>query len=164
MRLFAGIYPPLSMVEDLAKLAGRLKQIYPTAAFVKPDRMHVTLRFFGDAEAADAARSIETAIADTAAFDLELDHIDSFPNRESARVLHCGLKEPEFVERMISAMARPDDREPHAHMTLARFRPKQSVELAAIEPLVFRAAKVTLVNSVLGANSRYEVVREWTLR
>ncbi len=83
---------------------GRMK-----ASWVRPDRMHLTLQFFGDADAALEQR-MRDALAEhitEAPFDVSFEGLGIFPERGSPRVLWLGLRDGVEALRRIQRQSRP---------------------------------------------------------
>ena len=78
------------------------------ASWVRPDRMHLTLHFFGDADAAIEQRA-RTALAepiDEPAFDISFHGLGFFPERGSPRVLWLGVGDGlDALRRIHAALA-----------------------------------------------------------
>jgi 2'-5' RNA ligase len=161
MRLFAAIFPPPDVVQKLAEVSQAVKALHTSAITVKPEKMHVTLRFFGDADLEKTVNIVNEAVSKYGeSFDLTFDHIDAFPLRKTARVIFAGAQDPRPVLRLMKAVET--DR-PHAHLTLARLPKPRTVKLAKFEPITFRADRIVLVNSTLGEGGKYETLQEWKL-
>ena len=160
MRLFAAIFPAAETVAKLAEVAKAVKQLHTSSILVKPDKMHMTLQFFGDADFDETSAMVTDAVERfPESFEITLDHIDAFPLRKTARVIFAGAQDPLPIIRLMKAL---DTKRPHAHLTLARLPKPRTVKLQSIEPISFRAERVVLANSVLGSE-RYEILREWPL-
>jgi 2'-5' RNA ligase len=160
VRLFAGIFPPRDIVPMLTCLASEISELYPEGQYVKPERMHITLRFFGNEDPTIAASIISDALRGVSQFDVELKRIGAFPSLRSARVLFIEIENAKIIEEI---MLRAGDVQAHAHLTLARFRSPRSIEPLEFSPICFKADEVLLVKSVLGKDSRYENVGAWRL-
>ncbi|MEO7453388.1 MAG: RNA 2',3'-cyclic phosphodiesterase [Fimbriimonadales bacterium] len=160
MRLFAAIFPPQDVAEKCGQIATAIKTFHPKAILVKPEKMHLTLRFFGDVEVARAEALVDAAVEGKSAFDVALDHVDAFPLRKQARVIFCGAQMPSPLPKLMASMGQE---KPHAHLTIARLPTPRTVKYMHLSPVEFRAEKVVLVNSVLGEGGVYEIQREWDL-
>jgi 2'-5' RNA ligase len=107
-------------------------------SWVRPDRMHLTLLFFGSADAVLEAR-IRSALAQPISqspFDLTFRGLGFFPERGSPRVLWLGIHEGlAELRRIQKTLERASDASPERepvdgaagrpfapHLTLARFR------------------------------------------
>lgn len=138
---------------------------------VRPDGVHLTLRFLGDIER-DAVPKVIAAIRASASrsrrFDLTLTDVGAFPNPRSARVLWAGVSGDteelgelhDRVEDELSAQGfRRDRRRFNPHVTLARLRDRVSgsdrrrvVETASAvchARVTFPVEAVTLFQSIL---------------
>lgn len=160
MRLFAAIFPPTEVSEKCAQIGHALKSFHSSAILVKPEKMHLTLNFFGDVSQEEAEAVIEEGLKDQEAFDVVIDHVDGLPLRKKARVIYCGVESPSPLPGLMKAMGH--DR-PRAHLTIARLPSPRTVKHMDLSPVTFRADKVVLVNSVLGEGGAYEILREWDL-
>jgi 2'-5' RNA ligase len=137
-----------------------LSRAYPDGIFVAPEKLHLTVRFFGESEINEASTFVENAIVGVTTFSIELSHIDAFPNSANARTLFCGLRHGACLAPI---MHRAGEKRAHPHLTLARFRKPRAIVPDRIEPIEFPAKSVELVQSILGANPHYEAIREWKL-
>ena len=98
------------------------------ASWVHPDRMHLTLRFFG---AADAVMEEEIRAALTAAipmqpFDIFLEGLGMFPERGAPRVLWVGIRDGgghlRRLHQQLQGLPGSSREAFTPHLTLARFR------------------------------------------
>ena len=137
-RLFVAVELPPAVRADL----GALRADIPGARWVKPEQMHLTLRFIGADVPDDRVKPIQDALATVtgAAFSLTVRGVGRFPpgDRKPPRVLWVGLdKAPALfaLQRGVeSALAtagfEPEDRPFSAHITLARVNARQPVPQA----------------------------------
>ena len=136
--------------------------------WVRPDRLHLTLEFFGGADAA-LERQILASLAQPfliAPFDLAFDGLGFFPPRGAPRVLWVGVSEglAELRELHAELQRRLTPHGPaktghlgefHPHLTLARFRDRaarpDAAKLAKIDAFAgpCRIDRVTLYESRL---------------
>ena len=129
MRLFVAIdLPP----EIKAKLV-TLKSDLPSATWVKPPALHLTLRFIGDGIDPIRLTPINTALRSihAAPFSLILRSVGRFPqgNKRPARVLWVGIDEqPPLmalqaqVEQALASVDFPPEGSFSPHVTLARLK------------------------------------------
>jgi 2'-5' RNA ligase len=105
-RLFIGLDVPI--LAPLSRLIDELARLGSSVRPVRPDALHITLRFLGEVEAehADAvSNAIDAAVAEgihagwLGPFDLELTHAGTFPGAEPGQ----GVGPPRVV------FAAPDD-------------------------------------------------------
>ncbi len=166
MRLFAALVPPEQVLEAAESIAARAhRDIKQKGAWVTADRMHITLKFFGDEfRQDDCIRMTETAIARASAFTLRLVELGGFPASRLKRVLFLKPEENEELSGILQRLSDPMHPIDQPHLTIARFN--QPVELPRVkfEPIEWNVDKVTLINSLqFGADHKYVVVREWPL-
>ena len=81
--------------EQVGRLSTSVREAigHAKASWVRPDRMHLTLHFFGSADAAleEHAREVFARPIGEAPFDVSFDGLGSFPERGSPRVLWLGV-------------------------------------------------------------------------
>jgi 2'-5' RNA ligase len=131
MRLFVALDVPDETRESLAELIARLKAKCPLAKWVRPDAMHVTLKFIGntDDENLPAIRQALANIRDFAPVELRFRSLGFFPNERRPRVMWCGVETSPNTAQLAAEVDRAlipmgIEREARAftpHLTLARF-------------------------------------------
>jgi 2'-5' RNA ligase len=97
-----------------------------------PDRLHITVRFIGEADEsrALAIRSALGSTIDASAFDLAVEGVGAFPPKGPPRVLWAGLTDGRTaildVERAVAgrvdAIVAAEERPYSPHLTLARVK------------------------------------------
>jgi RNA 2',3'-cyclic 3'-phosphodiesterase len=168
-RLFIAVDIDETTREQVGRISTGLREVVgPTkASWVRQDRMHLTLHFFGSADATLEAQVRDT-LADSIAeppFDVSFDGLGFFPERGSPRVLWlgvvAGLEQLRRLHRALVIRGDSPARQSHAggsfnpHLTLARFRdrlpPAKVAEIADIRALAgpARIDRVTLYESRL---------------
>ena len=136
MRLFVALEIPVAVRDNLAAQIKELRDLPAPLAdkrlrWVRPENLHVTLKFIGEVEAAklDGIRSALTAIGVGAPVGLDFRGLGFFPAEEYPRVLWAGLKASgnlpvlaRDIDRALEGqgIAR-DERAFTPHLTLARF-------------------------------------------
>ena len=188
MRLFVAIDLPGPMREKLAALITRLKRELTGPKWVRPEGVHLTLRFLGEVGEPDLPR-LRTAlgtIADGSGrhVDVSVEGLGQFPERGRPRVLWIGLHEPggmlaalqRRVEQAVRSAALPgikdEEKEFRPHLTLARLG--EANLSAAIRILIerqpleslgsFQVSAVTLFQSLLGpGGAQYRVIEVYPL-
>jgi 2'-5' RNA ligase len=162
VKLFAAIFPPQDAVARISALQDRLRPVLTSrSSWVRPEQLHITLRFFGDIASDVALSQVLDGIDGIAQFSITLDRVGGFPSGHRARVLFCESSDcPQLVE-LSSRLGEDSD---HPHLTLARFKVYESLPVRDVDPIRFTASDVVLVNSVQasGAHS-YEIVQRWRL-
>ncbi len=131
--------------------------------WVRPETLHLTLRFLGDVEpdaVGDIAACVGKAVADAAPFELSLGEAVAFPSPRRPRVVALGVVPEEplvqlagCVERGVVAAGFPaEERRFRAHLTLGRLRGRRLPDLAALpapEAPPFPVDEVVLFSSRL---------------
>ena len=166
MRLFAGIFPDEYALEKIIEVQTEFKKtLNQKASWTKREKLHITLRFFGDdAEPEKAAAIVSDAIKDIREFQVSLVNLSGFPKPYRARVAFLEPIQSDYLMDFARNITPPDERNPHPHLTLARLTPPQQLPKIAFEPIEFSAKKVLLVQSILsGDNQGYHVLNEWKL-
>lgn len=148
MRLFVAVDAGVAaaragaLLDELRQRAARLS---PRAriTWVAPNRLHLTVRFIGHADAPRAAE-IQAVMApplDTRAFDLGFAGLGAFPRFGKPQVLWAGISagegdlrriEREVTARLATLGIPPEDRPYRPHLTLARIREAAGLRAATL--------------------------------
>jgi 2'-5' RNA ligase len=135
MRLFAAITPPAEIRERLLSAVNELRPASRAPRWVKPDGLHLTLKFFGDTDAAQLPAiqsALETIHTQTAAT-IRVHGIGYFPNPRQPRVIWAGITasaELQTLAAEIQSRVGPlgfpaEAREFSPHITLARISTRE---------------------------------------
>jgi 2'-5' RNA ligase len=127
MRLFIAVPVPEYIADDLADLCSGI----PGARWVPPENFHITLRFLGEidgAQADDVHEALSRIIAP--GFEISLSSVGTFGDQKKTRALWAGVDpSPALVhlrDKVESAAVRaglpPEPRRFKPHVTLARFK------------------------------------------
>jgi 2'-5' RNA ligase len=161
LRLFVAAVLPSEQLEVVAALVRRLQPELERARWTAAANQHVTLKFLGwtGADRLEDISERVTAVARAhAPADLELGPLGAFPSRRRARVLWLGLDDPQrLLESLASALDsalapvgfKPEKRAFTPHVTLARFKPPESVERVTAEPVAVEARRFPVDRLVL---------------
>ena len=167
IRIFAGIPLPDDVRMRLVGLCSGL----PGARWVAPDNLHVTLRFIGEVDEAEA-EDIDAALAAVRhpGFELSLEGVDCFGSGKKLRVVWVGVERKDALmhlyEKVESVLVRlgqkPEGRKYKPHVTLARLRETPRRRLGAFletgSPFragPFAVGRFTLYRSFLGRHGAY---------
>ena len=183
VRTFVALLIPPDWAAHLGALSRTLAQRTSGLSWVKPENLHVTIRFLGDLDDAALGRtraSVAESLARTAAPLARLGPLSAFPNLARPRVLWVGLSEgAEAVGEVARAVDDglrhagfgPPDRPFRAHVTLARVRPGakglETIRDAALgePPASALLDRVAVMKSDLHpSGSRYTALQEVRLR
>ncbi len=136
MRLFVALDLPDDVRRALGDLMAKLKPLCADARWVRPDGMHVTLKFIGhavatgDAEKLDAVRSALARVRSDRPVEMRFRGVGFFPNASRPRVIWCGVHASENLAELAADVDRAleplgisrEDRAFVPHLTLARFK------------------------------------------
>ena len=89
MRLFVALEIPGEVRENLAALIGELRPRIPQARWIRPENLHVTLKFIGEAPA-EKLGPIRAALAGvpvSAPLAMEFRGLGCFPDEQRPRIL-----------------------------------------------------------------------------
>ena len=133
MRLFVALEIPSTVREHLAELVNSLRAVSPRTRWVRPENLHVTLKFIGEVPETQLA-SIRTALAQLRSdrpVTLGFGGLGFFPNERHPRVFWAGIEaSPNLktlaadIEKATETLSIAREQRPFSpHLTLARFEP-----------------------------------------
>jgi len=138
MRLFVAIELEAPVRKALEALQKSLEPSCPDVRWVKPELMHLTLKFLGDvsdAQAVKVTRTVAGVAALSHPFELAIAGCGCFPPRGDVRVVWAGVEEPTggllgCVKHLEDALAEigfpPGNRAFSPHLTIGRVREDRS--------------------------------------
>lgn len=156
IRLFIAIELPDDLKERLFAMGSGV----PGAKWVKPENLHLTLRFIGEVGEGRLG-DIDAALAAvrSPAFDLTLADTGHFSSRRTSRVLWVGVEKNETLSRLqarveaacVGAGIEPDGRKYSAHITLARLNraPSSKVSTFLAANAMFKAPPFRVTDFIL---------------
>ena len=178
-RAFVAVTPPLEVRRALLGAARGLP-VAGEVRWVKPENVHLTLKFLGDVVKADLVRVTDTLVSVCErheAFEVAPSSFGAFPSARRARILWAGVGEgaerlttlAQDVERSLESLSFEPEKRPYKpHLTLGRARGRPAVLGAAgVTPpsLGFAVESVELVESLLGeAGATYSTLASCALR
>jgi 2'-5' RNA ligase len=140
IRAFIAVPVPESVKEQIGLFEGDLIKTRADVKWVRPESMHVTLKFLGDVEERDTAevvRRIEEAVGATKPFAVRIAKTGVFPNEKRPNVLWVGATEgadrlAELAGLVDSALLpmgfEKENRAFCAHLTLGRVRSQSGID------------------------------------
>ena len=179
MRLFFAVTVPEPVQQQLASLTGRLRKAAIRGSWVRPENLHLTLKFLGEVEYA-AVPALEKALASACRqfvpFQLRLTKLGFLPSRGQPRVLMVATDQEQRLQSVASTLEQslvklgyPPSGRFNAHITLARIKGPQNLVLLRklMERTVLRQSfpvcGVSLIKSELAAEgAHYQVLRHVT--
>jgi 2'-5' RNA ligase len=148
-------------------VATELRPLYKSARWVRPEGMHVTLKFIGHvpAEKLDPIRAALANVRSSAPVEMTFHGLGFFPSERRPRVLWCGIEASrnlaslaKDIESVLAPLGVPtEDREFVPHLTLARFESPRDLdqliarveELKSLDPFTARERQFHLYESTL---------------
>jgi 2'-5' RNA ligase len=140
IRSFLAIELPKPILKEIEEVQGDLKLTHADVRWVNPEKIHLTLKFFGNIEESRIDlifKSIEEVLLKTLPFSLEVRGVGAFPNLRNPRVIWMGLIDGKEVltslQKQIEIQLekigfQPEDRPFHPHLTLGRMKSSRGKE------------------------------------
>lgn len=134
MRLFIAIELPDGIKRAIAAVQEELRKAGADASWTRPEGIHLTLKFLGDAPDAKVpaiTAALAAAVREATRFRLDVAGAGAFPNSKNPRVLWVGVRGDAAklaavqasVERAMAGLEfEPEDRPFSPHLTLARIK------------------------------------------
>ncbi|SRR6266481_1694835 len=129
MRVFVALDIPGEIRARIAEYVERVRGYAPGARWVKPESLHVTLKFVGEVNA-PLLRQMKDALRPVKAspFEVKFEGIGYFPGPKSARVFWAGIDAPDSLAYLASSIdgqlqplgVTPEKAAYRPHLTLAR--------------------------------------------
>src|ERR1700690_3813670 len=159
MRLFVALDLPEEVRQSFRELIAALKRDCPGVRWVRPEGIHVTLKFIGytDDGNLEAICTALSFIASDAPVEMRFHGLGFFPNERQPRVVWCGVQGSANLATLAAAVGRslepdgvPSEARPFVpHLTLARVEPGK-ISHAEVQKLsqAVRAIGVKVFGSV----------------
>jgi len=193
MRAFIAIELPKDIKAGLSKIqeelkAESLKIEPPSISWVKPQNLHLTLKFLGDIPA-EQLKEIKQIISETtktiSGFRLRLEAAGFFPNLQTARIIWVGANQPppelkqlaqQLEARLVKSGMPQEERDFRPHITIGRIKNRlNSFDLEKILDKLeknitgsnweFNCGEITLFESTLGPGGpAYTVLDQCNLK
>jgi 2'-5' RNA ligase len=136
VRAFIAIELSSDILAQVERLQGRVRQDLPPGLvrWVRPEGIHLTLKFLGDVDRAalpEIEQALRAACSPHPPFVLHIADLGCFPNPRRPRVIWIGIEDTSNtlaalqrdVEREIAPLGYPTDRRGfHPHLTLGRVK------------------------------------------
>lgn len=167
IRAFIAVHLPDIAKIELGNVTGVLAEQTPKGSvrWVRPELMHLTLRFLGDTAVSDLPPLIthlDRLAAQHTPFTLHLGSLGWFPNRSRPRVIWVGLtgdvaavqKLQADVETAVVALGWPSENKSfQAHLTIGRVKDSRQMQQttwkAAVQKLAVPITAIHLIESQL---------------
>ena len=132
IRSFLAIELPETVRDKIGKVQGDLKSSHADVRWVSPEKIHLTLKFFGNIEEAriePIIKAIENPVRNVTAVSLKVAGIGAFPRWKDPRVIWMGLSDEKGIlihlqKEVETELAKigfdPEERVFQPHLTLGR--------------------------------------------
>ena len=142
IRTFIALELPEELKKSLRRLQAAFRQHIAGVKWVRPENMHLTLKFLGDISpdrVPPVAAALEGLAAGRAPFFFDAAGIGAFPNSRNPKVLWAGMEAEDSLklfhaelEAALAAMGFAREDRPFApHLTLGRLRDGRERKLVA---------------------------------
>ena len=152
MRLFIAIEIPEDIRARIASLLKEFRAISPHGKWVRPENLHLTLKFMGETDPAKLVevQSALASICSAQPITIEFRGLGFFPNARRPRVFWLGIQSSAALADTVAAIDRavhklgfPLEERPFTpHLTLARFT--ESSLAASLQSAITEKAAVSL--------------------
>ena len=185
IRAFIAIELNKKIQDELAKIQNEIKASGALVKWVKPENIHLTLKFLGNIDT-DLITKIKDILNDLSSkhevFTMKLNKVGAFPKPRNPRIIWVGQEDgqvkiksiAEELEENLSKIGIPKEEKPfHSHVTLGRVKsPLNRFKLAEaltskekIPELSFAVDRIVLFKSTLTSQGPiYEAIAEVNLK
>ena len=136
IRTFIAIELPEKIIYTIKKVQEEIKSYGLKIRWVRPENIHLTLKFLGDTKAADTenvARAVSESVTDYPPISLAVKGIGVFPGIKRPRVIWLGVSNQldvlttfqKTLDEKLEAIGFPKENRPfRGHLTLGRIKSK----------------------------------------
>ncbi len=139
MRSFIAIELNEEIKRELGSLMEQLRPLAPELKWVRPENLHITLKFLGEVKEEKIERIkkiIQEMVKSFRPFTIKIKGIGQFPEKRKPRVIWAGVEDSEGlfslqkeVEKLLSGLGfKEEEREFTGHITLARIKNPSGIE------------------------------------
>ncbi len=140
MRLFIATDLPATLIQTISDMQKHLRSVTESARWVRPESMHLTLKFLGEvAEEKLGAIDERLGRIRTQPFKVRVSGVGFFPNDRAPRVFWAGIESPalqelaqKVEEQTVELGFRAEKRPFRPHLTLARSRRDRRIDTALV--------------------------------
>jgi len=169
MRTFIAIKIPDIVKSELIQITDKLKSSRADLKWVKPEGIHLTLKFLGNIDeqkATEVKEVLNKVVKAEVPFEIRLEGLGAFPKPASPRVIWAGVKEgaqntinlaKNLEEQLEKIGFEKERRSFHPHLTLGRLRsPQNKGKLSNLlestkfkSSSIIKVARLNLIQSTL---------------
>lgn len=145
MRTFVAIELPKELASQIDQLQTNLRKTKADVSWVKPQNVHITLKFLGEVKEEkieEVYQAVEASVAGTKNFQANLQGLGGFPNLKRPRVIWIGIDKgkeilaqlgPKLEEEFFKIGFAKENRDFTPHLTIGRVKSSKNLEKLAIE-------------------------------
>jgi 2'-5' RNA ligase len=134
IRSFLAIELPKPILRKIEEVQGDLRLTRADVRWVSPEKIHLTLKFFGNIEESridPIFKSIEESVQNALPFSLKVRGVGAFPQMKNPRVIWMGLVngsealislQKQIEDQLEKIGFQPEGRPFHPHLTLGRMK------------------------------------------
>ena len=181
MRLFIAINFSKELLNDISDKTKKLKNVFPDLKWVRPQAMHLTLKFLGETQLEPTLlkNKLETALSRIDSFTFTTTQVGFFPGERKPRVYYLGITLPEElnqiyknIEQQFSELGFPKENRPFKpHITLARIKNTnltavdiEKLKAVQFDPYEVFVSAVDIMKSKLNpSGAEYTIVQKCAL-
>ncbi len=163
IRTFIAVELTGSMREQISLLEQLLRKEGAKVKWVKPENLHLTLKFLGNIQAPcidDVVEATQEAVQGIKPFILSFSGLGVFPNLKRARVIWIGIKEGadslgriqrELEERLFQRGFAREERDFSPHLTIGRVKSQRGIGglVLKLEKTEFKSEKIRVEQVVV---------------
>ncbi len=140
VRCFLAISLSKSVKEKLQKIQQKLAQSKADVRWVRPDGIHLTLKFFGnipEKKIEEIAKVVKEVVSHSVPLKLKVKGLGTFPSMKRPRVIWAGVTgdvkelialQQKIEEALMKIGFEPEDRSFIPHLTLGRVKSNRHIE------------------------------------
>jgi 2'-5' RNA ligase len=140
IRSFLAVELPKPILGKIEEVQGDLRSTHADVRWASPDKIHLTLKFFGNIEESRIDllfKAIEDPLRETQPFSVRVKGAGAFPSLKNPRVVWMGLADgkemlislqKQIEERLEKIGFEPEDRPFQPHLTLGRMKSSRGKE------------------------------------
>jgi RNA 2',3'-cyclic 3'-phosphodiesterase len=188
MRAFIAIELPVEIRDGISRIQDKLKAELPKVNWVKPQNLHLSLKFLGDIspeQLYNIKRTTTEIIETNTDFKIELESLGVFPDLHAARIIWIGTNHPclelkqlgeQLETRLVESGITQEKRTFCAHITIGRIKTypiasdlKKSIDkvggVIACANWEFNCREIVLFESTLGSSGpTYTILERFNLK
>lgn len=161
IRAFIALELSPEIKDELARIEAELRTANADVKWVRPEAIHLTLKFLGNiTDVAEVEKVLDTIASRHAKFELSLFQIGVFPKLEYPRVIWVGVDKgcsqaeslAKDVEEELSKAGFEKEARPFtAHLTLGRVRSPKGIKdlVSKIKALDFRPSASCIIDKII---------------